>query len=259
MGIDLDLDRDDAIATITVNHPERLNAMSRTLLSELHGVLRELANDKGVRAVIFTGGGDRAFIAGADIKEMANLKRDESLAFARLAHAVANGIESFPVPVIAAVNGYALGGGCELALAGDFRFASSNAVFAQPEVTLGIPPGWGGSQRLVRAVGESMAAELIYTGRRVKADEALRIGLVNEVFAPEDLLPAARKTASLIAANSGGSVRLSKRLIALSRTGNPVSSLAEETRAFADVFESHDQVEGMAAFLEKREANFSHE
>ena len=257
MGIDLD--RDGAVATITVNQPERLNAMSRTLLTEFHGVLRDLANDKSLRAVVLTGGGDRAFIAGADIKEMASLKRDESLAFARLAHAVANAIESFPVPVIAAVNGYALGGGSELALAADFRFASSSAVFAQPEVTLGIPPGWGGTQRLVRAVGESMAAELIYTGRRVKADEALRIGLVNEVFAPEDLLPAAKNTAGLIAANSGGSVRLSKRLIALSRTGNPVSALAEEASAFADIFESHDQIEGMTAFLEKREAAFSHD
>jgi len=257
MGIDLG--HDGAVATITVNHPERLNAMSRMLLTELHGVLREVANDKTVRAVILTGAGDRAFIAGADIKEMYNLKSGESLAFARLAHTVANGIESIPVPVIAAVNGYALGGGSELALAADFRFASTKAVFAQPEVTLGIPPGWGGTQRLVRAVGEARAAELIYSGRRVKSDEALRIGLVNEVFAPEDLLPAARKTAALIAANSGGSVRLSKRLIALSRTGNPVSALAEEAHAFADIFETHDQVEGMTAFLEKREPVFFHD
>ncbi len=259
MGIDLEFDRGAAVATITVNNPERLNAMNGSLLTELHSMLRELACNRNVRAVIFTGAGDRAFIAGADIKEMSKLTRDEAMTFARLAHAVANRIESLPVPVIAAVNGYALGGGCELALAADFRLASTKAVFAQPEVTLGIPPGWGGSQRLVRAVGESRAAELIFSGRQVKADEALRIGLVNEVYAPEKLFPAAQAIAASIAANSGGSVRLSKRLIALGRTGNPVSALAEEARAFADIFESHDQVEGMAAFLEKREASFTHE
>lgn len=257
MGIDLD--RDGAVATITINQPERLNAMNRALLGELHAVIRTVAGDRSIRAVILTGAGDRAFVAGADIKEMATLKRDESLAFARLAHAVASGIESLPVPVIAAVNGYALGGGSELALAADFRFASTTAVFAQPEVTLGIPPGWGGTQRLVRAVGGARAAELIFTGRRVKADEALRIGLVNEVFAPDELMPAARKTAETIAANSGGSVRLAKRLIALSRHGSPTASLAEEAHAFAAVFESHDQVEGMTAFLEKREAAFDYD
>lgn len=257
MGIDLR--QDGAVATITVNNPERSNSMSKALLAELHGVIREVAKDKSVRAVILTGAGKRAFVAGADIREMSELTRDESQAFDRLAHAVASGIESLPVPVIAAVNGYALGGGSELALAADFRFASTTAVFAQPEVTLGIPPGWGGTQRLVRAVGEARAAELIFTGRRVLADEARRIGLVNEVFEPEELMPASQKMAVMIAANSGAAVRLSKRLIALSRNGNQVAALVEEARAFADTFETHDQVEGMRAFLEKREPAFAHD
>jgi enoyl-CoA hydratase len=255
----IDLERDDAVATIVFNAPERLNAMNRTMLAELHSVIRDVAGDRGVRAVILTGAGDRAFVAGADIKEMATLPREESLAFARLAHATMTAIETLPVPVIAAVNGYALGGGSEIALAADFRYASTNAVFAQPEVTLGIPPGWGGTQRLARAVGESRAAELIFTGRRVKAEEALRIGLVNEVFAPDELLPAAKRTAAQIAANPGRVVRLSKRLIARTRNGNPTSALAEEAYRFADVFESHDQREGMAAFVEKRPPVFDHE
>ncbi|HEU0164862.1 MAG TPA: enoyl-CoA hydratase-related protein [Thermomicrobiales bacterium] len=255
----IDLERDGAVATIVFNAPERLNAMNREMLAELHAVLRDVAGDRGIRAVILTGAGDRAFVAGADIKEMATLPRSESLAFARLAHATVTAIERLPVPVIAAVNGYALGGGSEISLAADFRYAATNAVFAQPEVTLGIPPGWGGTQRLARAVGEARAAELIFTGRRVSAEEALRIGLVNEVFPSEELLPAAKKTAEQIAANPRRVVQLSKRLIALTRQGNPTSALAEEAFGFADVFETHDQREGMAAFVERRPAAFDHE
>ena len=257
MGVELE--RTGAVATITVNNPERLNALNSTLLRELYATVRAVAADESVRAVVFTGAGDRAFIAGADIGEMAGLSEHEALAFARLGHAVASAFELAPQPVIAAVNGFALGGGCELALAADFRLASENAVFAQPEVGLGIPPGWGGTQRLVRAVGEGVAAEMIYTGRRVKADEALRVGLVNRVVPQGEVLEAARLAAVAIAGNAGGAVRLSKRLIQRSREAAPAAALAEEAHAFAGVFGGHDQREGMSAFLAKREAAFDHE
>jgi enoyl-CoA hydratase len=165
-------------------------------------------------------------------------------------------VETLPQPVIAAVNGFAMGGGCELALACDFRVASENAVFGQPEVGLGIPPGWGGTQRLVRAIGPGMAAELILTGRRVKADEALRIGLVNAIFPQEDLLPKAAEMAETIARHSPLAVRSSKRLMQLAFNGQVVSGLDTELNAFADAFETADQPEGMRAFVEKRSPVF---
>lgn len=255
----IDLERTGAVATITVNNPGRLNALNSALLTELYTTIRAVAKDDAIRAIIFTGAGDRSFIAGADISEMATLSEHEALAFGRLGHAVGAAFEQAPQPVIAAVNGFALGGGCELALAADFRLASENAVFAQPEVGLGIPPGWGGTQRLVRAVGEGFAAEMIYTGRRVKADEALRVGLVNRVVPQGEVLEAARLAAVAIANNAGSAVRLSKRLIQRSREAAPVAALADEARAFARVFGGHDQREGMNAFLAKREAAFDHE
>jgi enoyl-CoA hydratase len=182
---------------------------------------------------------------------------DEALEFGRLGHAVAAEIERVPQPVIAAINGFALGGGCELSLACDIRICSTNAVFAQPEVGLGIPPGWGGTQRLPRLVGKGIASELIFTGRRIKADEALRIGLVNSVHEPDMLMEFAHELARSIAANSPSAVRASKRLIARAWDGHPASGLAEEANTFAEVFGSHDQREGMTAFLDKRAAEFS--
>ena len=164
-----------------------------------------------------------------------------------------------PQPVIAAVNGFAMGGGCELALAADFRIASENAVFGQPEVGLGIPPGWGGTQRLVRAVGPGIAAEMILTGRRVKADEALRIGLVNAVYPMAELMPKARELAELIAKNSPLAVRASKRLMQLAFNGQVTSGLDTERYAFADSFGTADQVEGMNAFVEKRSPVYADE
>ncbi|MGC4104923.1 MAG: enoyl-CoA hydratase-related protein [Thermomicrobiales bacterium] len=255
----IDLERTGAVAKITINNPERLNALNSALLNELYTTIRTVATDDAIRAIIVTGAGDRSFIAGADISEMATLREHEAQAFARLGHAVASAFEQAPQPVIAAVNGFALGGGCELALAADFRLASENAVFAQPEVGLGIPPGWGGTQRLVRAVGEGFAAEMIYTGRRVKAEEALRVGLVNRVVPQGEVLEAARLVAVAIADNAGSAIRLSKRLIQRSREAAPVAALAEEAHAFASVFGGHDQREGMSAFLAKREAAFDHE
>jgi len=257
MGIDLQ--REGAVATVTINQPERLNALNAELLGELLAIVRTVREDASIRAVILTGAGERAFVAGADIKAMSTMTSDEALAFARLAHAVMNAIDALPIPVIAAVNGFALGGGTELALAADIRIASENAVFAQPEVSLGIIPGWGGTQRLTRLVGEGIAAELIFTGRRVAADEALRIGLVSAVVSQEDLLSHATSMADTIAANAGGAVRTAKRLIRRSRESGAQAALAEEARAFADLFGTHDQREGMTAFVEKRAAEFDHQ
>lgn len=252
----IDLSCDASVATITIDRPETLNALDAESLESLRATIVATARRNEVQVIILTAAGDRAFAAGADIKEMAGLSRDEALAFARLGHATALALEAAPQPVIAAVNGFAFGGGCELALACDIRLASSNAVFAQPEVSLGIPPGWGGSQRLPRIVGSGIAAELIFTGRRVGAEEALRIGLVNAVHEPGTLMSAARGMAATIAANGPNAVRASKRLIAVSRTGQPGQGLAEEARTFADAFAGPEQREGMAAFVEKRKPSF---
>lgn len=253
----IDVSKWNGVATVTVNAPERLNALSSEMLGELSVAFADIGDDPAVRAVILTGAGDRAFIAGANIKEMVAKNRDEALEFARLGHAVAIRIEQLPQPVIAAVNGFALGGGCELALACDIRHCSDNAVFSQPEVQLGIPPGWGGSQRLTLAIGPGYAAEMIYTGKRIKADEALRIGLVNAVHPQHALMEAAQGLAAAIADAGPSAVRASKRLIALTHGTTAQSALAEEARTFADQFEGDEQREGMSAFLEKRKPAFA--
>jgi len=248
----VDLRRDGAVATVTLNRAEALNAFNTEQLRAVVATLAELKEDRSIRAVILTGAGERAFAAGADIKEMVALDRDGALGFGRLGHAATRAVEALPQPVIAAVNGFAMGGGCEIALAADIRIASENAVFAQPEVGLGIPPGWGGTQRLVRAIGPGMAAEMILTGRRVKADEALRIGLVNAVYPPAELLERASELASAIARSSPLAVRSSKRLMQLAFNGQVASGLETELQAFADSFTTGDQREGMTAFVEKR-------
>ena len=253
----IDVSTSSGVATVTVNAPERLNALSSEMLGELSAAFADIGDDPAVRAVILTGAGDRAFIAGANIKEMVSKNRDEALEFARLGHAAAIRIEQLPQPVIAAVNGFALGGGCELALACDVRHCSDNAVFSQPEVQLGIPPGWGGSQRLARVIGPGYAAEMIYTGNRIKADEALRIGLVNAVHPQHALMEAAQGLAASIADAGPAAVRASKRLIALAHGTSAQSALAEEARTFADLFDGDEQREGMSAFLEKRKPAFA--
>ncbi len=252
----IDVNRDGAVATVTMNRPEALNAFNSEQLDVLLAAFRGLRGETGVRCVILTGAGEKSFAAGADIKEMVALDEQGGRAFGKRGHAVANAIEALPQPVIAAVNGYAFGGGCELALACDFRLCSENAVFAQPEVSLGIPPGWGGSQRLPRAVGPGMAAELILTGRRVKADEALRIGLVNAVHPLPDLMPAATALANQIAANSPLAVRAAKAAMARAFAGEPARGLLAEVALFAAAFATEDQKEGMTAFVEKRKPVF---
>lgn len=252
----IDLERRGPIAIVTMNRPEALNAFNGKQLRLLAETFDEIGNDGSIRCVVLTGAGERAFAAGADIKEMKDLDGVSGLAFGRAGHRATRSVEELPQPVIAAVNGFALGGGCELALAADIRLASENAVFAQPEVTLGIPPGWGGSQRLPRLVGPGLAAELIFTGRRVKADEALRIGLVNAVYPLAQLLDEATKLAETIAANSPLAVRSAKQLVRLAFNGQTIDGLDTEARAFGEAFTTGDQKEGMTAFVEKRAATF---
>jgi enoyl-CoA hydratase len=239
-----------------MNRPEALNAFNGEQLRLLAETFDEIGNDAEIRCVILTGAGERAFAAGADIKEMKDLDGVSGLAFGRAGHRATRSVEELPQPVIAAVNGFALGGGCELALAADIRFASENAVFAQPEVTLGIPPGWGGSQRLPRLVGPGLASELIFSGRRVKSEEALRIGLVNAVYPLDQLMGEAIKLAESIAANSPLAVRSAKQLIRLAFNGQTTDGLDIEARAFGEAFTTADQKEGMTAFVEKRAAAF---
>lgn len=253
----IDLERRGAIAIVTMNRPEALNAFDHEQLRLISETFEKIAGDGSIRCVILTGAGDRAFAAGADIKEMKDLDGEGGLAFGRLGHRATRSVEQLPQPVIAAVNGFALGGGCELALAADIRLASENAVFAQPEVSLGIPPGWGGSQRLPRLIGPGLASEMILSGRRVKAEEALRIGLVNSVWPLAELMPKAIQLAETIAANSPLAVRSAKQLIGLAFNGQTIDGLDTEARAFGAAFTTGDQREGMTAFVEKRTANFA--
>lgn len=252
----VDVTRDGAIATVTLNRAQVMNAFNTEQLRSFIDAFRVFKDDPSVHVVILTGAGEKAFAAGADIKEMVDLDRAGAYEFGKLGHAATRAVETLPQPVIAAVNGFAMGGGCEIALAADFRIASENAVFGQPEVGLGIPPGWGGTQRLVRAVGPGIAAEMILTGRRVTADEALRVGLVNAVVPFAELMTKAIELASMIARSSPAAVRSSKRLMQLAFTGQVSSGLATEHNAFADAFESSQQTEGMRAFLEKRQPVF---
>jgi len=255
MAVDVDIA--EGIAVVTMNRPETLNAFNSEQLDLLGAAFHALGQDHTVRVVILTGAGDRAFAAGADIKEMVDLTPAGGMAFGRKGQALTSAVERLPQPVIAAVNGYAFGGGCELAIACDVRLASVNARFAQPEVSLGIPPGWGGTQRLPRLIGPGLAAEMIYTGRHVDAEEAQRIGLVNAVHPLDQLMTAAREMAARIARNSPAAVRASKSLIALAFTGDPPAGLAAEVASFGAAFAAADRSEGMRAFVEKRTAEFS--
>lgn len=253
----IDLAVNGAIATITINNPDALNALDNDHLQDLVLAFKEVGGRSDVRVVLLTGAGGRAFVAGANIKRMSTMSKSEAREFGRLGHAVGRVIEAMPQPVIAVIDGFALGGGCELALACDIRVCSNTAVFAQPEVTLGIPPGWGGSQRLPRLVGKGIASELIFTGRRIKAEEAYRIGLVNAVYEQQQLHERTMMMATNIAENSPQAVQLSKRLIAAAYTEPVEEGLIQEAEAFADAFEGADQREGMGAFVEKRTAAFA--
>ncbi len=248
------VDREDAVAVVTVDRQDALNALDVATLTELRDRLGELAEDDGARVVILTGAGEKAFVAGADIKYMSGLGVDEAKAWGALGHEAGRLLETMPKPTIAAVTGYALGGGCELALACDIRYASGTAKLGQPEVNLGIIPGWGGTQRLARVCGLGVAKELIFTGRVVDAEEALRIGLVNAVHDP--VLDKARETAALLATKSPIALRLMKQLANRALGGDHVANLEAEGNTFGEIFSSEDAKEGMTAFVEKREPVF---
>jgi enoyl-CoA hydratase len=233
-----------------------LNALNGELLAELRYRLLEVAEAGDVRAVVLTGAGERAFAAGADIKEMEGMSVEEARAWGQLGHECGRLLETMPKPTIAAVNGFALGGGCELALACDIRYASDQAKLGQPEVSIGIIPGWGGTQRLARAVGIGFAKELILSGRTVDAQEALRIGLVNAVFQPDELLDKALALAGSLAAKSPLVLAAAKEMTNRSLQGEFLAGLDEEAERFAELFSSEDQKEGMRAFIEKRSPEF---
>ena len=252
----VDLERRDRVAILTLNRPDALNALSVEMLDALDAHLNSLERDAEIRAIVLTGAGDRAFTAGADINHMREATPLEARAYARRGHAVTNRLESFPKPVIAAVNGYALGGGCELALACDIRLASERAHFGLPEVNLGILPGWGGTQRMARATSPGFAKELIFTGRRVDAAEARAAGLANHVYPHEELIDRAIALAQEIASKPPWAIAAAKEVVNLALEGDLQGHLARELDAFALAFTTEDQREGMAAFYEKRPPEF---
>ena len=251
----IDVAREDGIAVVTIDRQEALNALDVASLTELRDRLLEVSADEGTRVVVLTGAGEKAFVAGADIKYMSGLDVDEAKAWGALGHETGRLLETMPKPTIAAVNGFALGGGCELALACDIRYAASTAKLGQPEVNLGIIPGWGGTQRLARVCGLGVAKELIFTGRLVDADEALRIGLVNAIHDP--VLEKALETARLLASKSPVSLRQMKKLANRALGGDHAANLDAEGEGFGELFSTEDAKEGLAAFVEKREPKFA--
>lgn len=250
------VEKSDAIATLTLNRPEKLNALNRELIEALERALRELDADPSVRVAILTGTGEKAFAAGADIEAMSSMSPMAAKTFSQLGHTVGALMEAAHFPIIGAVNGFALGGGCELALACDFLYASDKAKFGQPEVNLAVIPGFGGTQRLLRRVGIGRARELCFTGDLIGADEALRIGLVNRIVPAAELLAKARETAATIASKGPLAIAQCKRVL-LRGADLPLPTANElEAQAFGTLFGSDDQREGMKAFLEKRKASF---
>ena len=242
----------DKIAVLTINRPEALNALNSQVLDDLNAALDSI-DVNTVRALVLTGAGEKSFVAGADIGEMSTLTKAEGEAFGKKGNDVFRKLETFPIPTIAAVNGFALGGGCEISMSCDIRICSDNAMFGQPEVGLGITPGFGGTQRLARLIGAGMAKQLIYTARNIKADEAFRIGLVNAVYTQEELLPAAEKMANTIAAQAPIAVRACKKAINEGLQLDIDKAIELEEKIFGDCFETEDQREGMANFLRKKD------
>ncbi len=252
----VEVTREGAVAVVTVARPEALNALDSATNHLLLAAVRELSADECVRAVVLTGSGEKAFVAGADIAEMQGFTAEEARRFGALGQAVMSAIEAAPQPWIAAVNGFALGGGCELALACDIRFASDKAKFGQPEITLGITPGFGGTQRLPRNVGVGWAKYLVLSGRHLRADEALRIGLVQAVFPKDELMTQALKLAGELASRSPLAMRYCKAAVSAAADTDIATGQGIERDLFALAFASDDQSEGMAAFLEKRAPEF---
>ena len=248
----IDYEVEGAVGIITINRPKALNALNEEVLNDLEKTF-DAVDLNTVRCLVLTGAGDKSFVAGADIGAMSTMSKAEGTAFGKKGNDIFLKIEKFPIPVIAAINGFALGGGCEISMSCDIRICSDNAVFGQPEVGLGITPGFGGTQRLARLVGAGMAKQLIYTARNIKADEAFRIGLVNAVYTQEELLPAAKKMAATIACNAPIAVRACKKAINEGLQVSIDEGVAIEEDLFGSCFESYDQREGMANFLRKKD------
>jgi len=238
------------IAVLTINRPKALNALNSKVLDELDKTLDSIDLNK-IRCLIVTGEGEKSFVAGADIGEMSSLTKEQGKAFGKKGNDVFRKLETFPIPVIAAINGFALGGGCEISMSCDIRICSDNAVFGQPEVGLGITPGFGGTQRLARIVGPGMAKQMIYTGRNIKADEAYRIGLVNAVYPQSELLNEAKKMAETIARQAPIAVRNAKKAINDGLQVDMDKAIEIEEELFGNCFETADQRAGMGNFLEK--------
>lgn len=250
------LEKEGKIAIVSIDRPKALNALNSETLRELDYIVSDLENDNNIHAVILTGAGEKAFVAGADITEMKDLSTMEGRKFSILGNNVFRRLEKLDKPVIAAINGFALGGGCELSMACDIRIASDKAKFGQPEVGLGITPGFGGTQRLARLVGTAAAKELIYTAKIIKADEAFRIGLVNKVVEADKLMEEAKAMANTIAAQAPIAVKLAKEAINRGIQCDIDTGVMYEAEVFGECFSTADQKEGMTAFVEKRDKNF---
>ncbi len=248
---------DGAVATITIDRPKALNALNPDTINELSAAVDLIAANKEIRAVVITGAGEKAFVAGADIAAMANMTADEAEAFSKRGSGMMRRLEKLPIPVIAAVNGFALGGGCELALSCDFIYASDNARFGQPEVNLGLIAGFGGTQRLTRKVPYGIAMELLTTGRMIKADEALRIGLVNRVVPQAELMDSVMATVKELLAKAPIAVSRSKALVQTAPETDIDTGLANESSSFSTIFNTEDFKEGVTAFLAKRPPQFT--
>lgn len=246
---------ENGIGTLTIDRPESRNALNTEVIEELIEKL-EMLGERDLACLILTGSGDKAFIAGADIQEMVNKSVSEAAEYARLGHNLGMKLEKMPIPTIAAVNGVALGGGTELALACNLCIAAEDAVFGQPEINLGITPGWGGTQRLPRVIGPVKAMEMILTGEKIEVDEAEKMGMVNEVVPKEELLDRAKVLAEKIARRSKISIRLAMELVNTSMETSLENGLELERKTWPSLFDTHDQKEGMEAFLEKRKPKF---
>lgn len=244
-------EKDGYVGVITINRPEALNALNRQVLEDLSNVLDQIDVNE-TRAVIITGAGEKSFVAGADISAMSTMTVKEGYDFGKFGNDLFLRLENLPIPTIAAINGFALGGGNELAMSCDIRYCSENALFGQPEVGLGITPGFGGTQRLARLVGTGKAKEMVYAAVNIKADEAYRIGLVNGVTTKEELMPTVMKLAKKIASNAPIAVRNSKKALSEGYLSDMPQAVAVEEKCFSECFETEDQREGMKAFLEKR-------
>ena len=250
------IEKSDGIAVITINRPDAMNAMNSDVVSELSITVSDMITDKETGVIIITGSGEKAFVAGADIKAMQQMNAEDALEFGKTGQEMTLVIENSPKPVIAAVNGFALGGGCEISLACHIRVASENAIFGQPEVLLGLIPGWGGTQRLPKIVGTGIANELITTGNQISAQEAHRIGLVNHVVTQTELMDTCKEIGKKILNNGPNAIAKSLNCIYESFDKSIEDGLEFEVKAFANLFSREETKEGLSAFVEKRKANF---